>query len=598
MNKRLPSSLLLLIVLLVLTGCQTYTARQAKESIVLPREPGEKVVTKFSTLQAEQLAKQELSEQKAQTEAYILELKNGYELQIATLERTIQELRQEVVSLSASLEEKNAMLGETLGYYNSLDETTASLTARINELRTHLDEQLALTERLSRELADERSNSEAREQALLVNYADQSAVLNANIQNLQEIATLKAQLEEKTTALESIQNRYKTLEENATDLSYRASELQALLDEQLALVESLKLQMADEKKTAEGQVANLTLTLQNLQDELSLLKAQLEEKTLTLEERLNLERQREEEALRIAAQKQAELKRQTLEEEQKKAELEALYSQLPPISELTFPRQYKTDEPTITFTDSDQLHVMMLPLDDSPWYDRSMVERMQTSISDLNYPVIMVTGHVQNLVDLVKAVGRNAVLVEGGAIITSLPIIETEKHSIRVQFSDQKTVRLAIASLPEYEVFKAFESSGDWKSIQKSVTPERTKQVEQIIGEGVLTEPTILGASLYEPSYQDWNTFSPITYRQMDYLWPLTAFLEDQSFFDVYRTTHFSSATDAGNTFHMGILKERLDYLFSRKVLPLNSTILTFGESVSDDNGVARFGLIASFLIP
>jgi hypothetical protein len=75
--------------------------------------------------------------------------------------------------------------------------------------------------------------------------------------------------------------------------------------------------------------------------------------------------------------------------------------------------------------------------------------------------------------------------------------------------------------------------------------------------------------------------------------------LEDEQFYDAYRATHFSSATDAGNTFLKGNLKERIDYLFSRKLLPLSSSMLTIGgESVADANGIARYGLVASFLVP
>ncbi|MPN54356.1 hypothetical protein SDC9_202026 [bioreactor metagenome] len=63
--------------------------------------------------------------------------------------------------------------------------------------------------------------------------------------------------------------------------------------------------------------------------------------------------------------------------------------------------------------------------------------------------------------------------------------------------------------------------------------------------------------------------------------------------------THFSSATDAGNTLVKKDFKERIDYMFSRKMLPLASSMLTIGgESVADADGIARYGLVSSFLVP
>lgn len=39
--------------------------------------------------------------------------------------------------------------------------------------------------------------------------------------------------------------------------------------------------------------------------------------------------------------------------------------------------------------------------------------------------------------------------------------------------------------------------------------------------------------------------------------------------------------------------------MFSRKMLPLASSMLTIGgESVADADGIARYGLVTSFLVP
>jgi hypothetical protein len=114
----------------------------------------------------------------------------------------------------------------------------------------------------------------------------------------------------------------------------------------------------------------------------------------------------------------------------------------------------------------------------------------------------------------------------------------------------------------------------------------------------VPSEAAILGASLYEPASSDWNTMSPVEYRRMDYAWPLADTILNAGYMDTYRQTHFSEATDAGNTVIEKTLKERIDYLFAKHILPLSSSIITLGpESVVTD-GYARMGVLASYLVP
>ncbi len=425
-----------------------------------------------------------------------------------------------------------------------------------------------------------------------------------------EIASLSETIEELKEEKEAREQSYEMLSYQATELENLYTEQQVINNELQTILHESEQDHASEiatlKASYEEKLIVLDNTIESLQADNAILKNQLEEKTQSLEERLRLEQQRIEEAQRLEAE-QAERQR-AIQEAQRKAEAEQLarqaaldaeYQQIPPLSELTFPRQYTTDEKTILFEDNSQLQVLMIPLDDTPWQDKSMATLVEKSISDLASPVILVTGHMQNVIDLVRELRRNAVLVEGGAIITSLAILNTSTSGASVQFSNTKTVRLSVANLPEYEVLKAFSSGGDWQTIQKRITEARRNELKHIIAEGSITEPTILGASLFEPSYQDWNTFSPVSYRQIDYLWPLSNYLEESSFYDVYRNTHFSADTDAGNTFITTNMKERIDYLYSRKALPLHSSMLTIGgESVSDAQGIARYGIAATFLIP
>lgn len=574
MNKRLLLPILL-VILLFTAGCQSYTARQGKSAITIPAADEVQVVTKYSTLEAERQAilEAELARQEFEQEAEAARVKAEQEALRAQQQREVEERR---------LLEQQQLEQSRQQAWDEAQATIASLT-----------EKNALLEQSKKDLE---SRLDTTLQALAASKAESGSTSEQLVSTMQQ--------------LDDLTQAYQTL-------TYHANELEGLLTEQQVINRELQRVLAENE---EARLANesamqsqhalevqiLQATIQNLGEEMAILKIQLEEKASTLEEKLRLEQEREAEAKRLAEQKQQELaqreaEQQRLEEEERirEAALQAQYRQIPPLASLTFPRVYATDTPTILLTDQSQLHVMLLPLDDTPWSEKGMALEVKNSIKDLSYPVIFLTGHMQNVIDVVREIGVHAVLVDGGAIITTLPIVSSSKHGASVQFSEKKTLRLALSYLPEYEVLSTFASGGDWKAIQKEITGSRQEKLKAIIGEGSITEPTLIASSLFEPSHQDWNTFSPITYRQVDYLWPLTTLLEDEQFYDAYRATHFSSATDAGNTFLKGNLKERIDYLFSRKLLPLSSSMLTIGgESVADANGIARYGLVASFLVP
>nr|WP_321265348.1 hypothetical protein [uncultured Sphaerochaeta sp.] len=572
MNRRIVLIAIALLLLTILMGCETYTARSAKESIQAPTpvEEGE-LVTKYSLVEAEVQARAEaeeaalLAEQERQAEA---EERQRYE----AMQESIASLQTEKSTLEKRLQESEDALAEEKNNTQSLKES--------------LEERNLLLDNKDLTLSQEAEEYQTT------------------------ITALQAEIEALNKEIEENEQDYEMLSYQANELENLLSEQQSINNELQTIMHEAELEHVSEieslKAAQEQRLLELQNTIDSLKTENTLLTAQLEEKTQTLEERLRLEQQRIEEAKRIEEER-LEKQREKVEEQRRAEEaenarlaaLEAEYQQIPPLEELSLPRLYTTDETTILSADNDPLNVLMLPLDDIRWSDLTMKNLVATSISDIKAPIIMVTGHMQNVIDLVRQLRRNAVLVEGGAIITSYRVISTTNHGIRVQFSNTKTIRLSIANLPEYKVLDAFTSGNDWKTIQKQVTDDRTNMLKEILAEGTTNEPTIIGASLFEPSYQDWSTFSPVPYRQIDYIWPLSNFLEESSFYDVYRSTHFSADTDAGNTFVTENLKERIDYVYSRKVLPLQSSMLTIGgESIPDANNIARYGISATFLIP
>ena len=553
MNRRLVILLTLLITLMLL-GCQSYTSRDGLASIQpLPPQKEEPIITKYSILQ----------EQKAEKENAILRA------------------QQEQEAALALAQEKKAKT-ELQTKLTSLTEEKKSLLVQIDQLKTTLEKQKTT-------LIELQNLNEAQAQELSQTQAER--VLSA----------LKT--EEKYQA--SLQNAATLTEANAK-LNQQILELQALLEEKESTIRQTEQLAAEKTAQMTAQLQTVEDTLEELRSDNTVLQAQLAEKNLTIEEKIRLDQQRQEEAKRLAdarleakkaQETEARLQAEALEAERLALEKERM--QIPPLSSITYPRIYSTEKNSTLAKDGDKLRTIMLPLDDVAWKNPKMANEVYTSIKDLSVPVVFVTGHMENVIALVKEMRTDAVLFSTGAIITTFPIVKTSDFGVTVQYSDKVQIRLSLINLPQYEVLQAFLENNDWQTLQKVASEERLKKLETIVEEGSSTDPTLIGASLYEPSYQDWNTFSPVSYRQMDYLWPLSEFLEQAGFYDSYRITHFNEATDAGNTLIAKNWKERVDYLFSRKMLPLESSMLTIGgESVPDENTISRFGIFSAYLIP
>ncbi len=358
------------------------------------------------------------------------------------------------------------------------------------------------------------------------------------------------------------------------------------------LEEALAIAKANAKQ-AETEIGTLTALVEGLQKEKKILQDDLATVRATLA--------KEQEILgKYQAERQAEEQvRKALEKaEQDRLERERfLASQIPDVDALRVPHRYiATEEPKV-LSKGAILNTLFLPLGEEVWSSRSTATQVVHSISDLSYSVLFVTGAMENVIAVVRTLGNNAVLLEGGAIISDFAVAAAGPSSVRVALNEEQHLHLSLTNLYEAEVFTAFfDGESDWQAVQQSVSPAREAALEKVIQSGSLIDPTIMAASLYEPSHQDWSVFSPIAYRQTDYLWPLVAAVEEAGFYDTYRVTHFSAETDSGNTFYSDRFAERFDFVFARKALPLETAILPIGTLSAASE--SRWAITASFLIP
>jgi len=616
-------------------GCQTYTAAKGKATIEPLASVAEaKTITKYSVLQEEQeaLLKEKALQEQQEQAALVVQQQAERDMELASLTEREKELSSSLTALNSRLEkaaeEKQQLIDslteltlenekilldtqlsskedaqrieqlnqQSTDRIKELQQKNAQLANEILELQSLIDENKTL-------LQEKEAESMRREQEREDLLAEQEGQKDATWQELKgqldalasETRMLKAQVEEKTLTIDDLQQK------NA-QLANEIFELQGLIEENKTLqqekeAESLHLEqerkdlLAEQEGQKNAAWQELNDQLEALASETRMLKAQLEEKTLTIEEKIRLEQLRSDEAKRLEQERlakrleqEAEEKRLTSQEEAKLMALEKEWRQIPTLDQITYPRLYKTEKPLTLAKEGEKLRALMLPLDDVPWKDSKTVIEVHQSISDLEVPIIFVTGHMENVVALVREMRCNAAIFSTGAIITSFPIQDLSTYGVDIQYLEKKVLRLVVANLPEYQVLEQFARKGSWQATQKNLTGTRLTQLKGMLGDGSLTVATLLGASLYEPSYRDWNTFSPVAYRQIDYLWPLSAYLENEGFYDTYRLSHFSEATNAGNTLVTPAWSERVDFIYSRKILPLESAMLIIGgESAPDE---------------
>ena len=280
----------------------------------------------------------------------------------------------------------------------------------------------------------------------------------------------------------------------------------------------------------------------------------------------------------------------------------------PPSREITFPYHYIPHEAT-TITDSriHQFSAVLIPLPIIGEEETDIaIKEIATGIRDLNASVILITGNVETTAFLMRELEQNGVLfADGGAILTSLPITDISKQSVILEPAAGSFFQIAIANIQKPSPLDAFienhADEAEWRSAVEAMHDERQDGLQSFLSQ-LDALPTLLGASLAEPSDLDWTSFTPISYRS-PYAWPMSALIEENGFSDSYRSTHYSEETDLGTTWRMAagdmVFAERTDYLYVRSLLPVETTVVDLGSiSAAKSEKPARFGVFGTYILP
>lgn len=263
------------------------------------------------------------------------------------------------------------------------------------------------------------------------------------------------------------------------------------------------------------------------------------------------------------------------------------------LAEMTFPHIYRPVnslevlDPSFT-----RIDVMLLPLGHGPIADDDMT-RIVNSVKDTGMEFIFVTGSLDSQVAFSKALGMDAVTLEGGTICFTSDIVDAESSLATFSLCDGKDIDLMVMDIGDD---MALASDLDIVAWQEHLSQECDESIAALDSLVALSDDDqkILALSSSEPSSLDWSIFTPYDYRT-SYAWPISDHLR-QTFSDTYRATHFSEETDTGITLSTSSIHERMDFLYTQGIIEVSSSSMTIAGL--SDKDISRYATIATYIIP
>jgi hypothetical protein len=273
-----------------------------------------------------------------------------------------------------------------------------------------------------------------------------------------------------------------------------------------------------------------------------------------------------------------------------------------------FPYYHQSSKASQTLQGSITLFsVLFIPLPESHLLDEIVLSEIIEGIRYVAPSILTLTGDIGTFLLLFDSLDMNGVILdEKTAVITSLPIIEMSSNWVILEPAPGKSLQLAVIDLKEKSPLAEFQRNPSYPdSMQSEVQKAHVyrQSVVQTVLEELKPIPTILSASLFEPSGLDWTTSSSFSYR-IPFDWPMETFLIDNNFIDSFRVTHFNEETNPGNTWigyiHGDLYEERLDYIYVKSVIPVESKILGVESLLNpkDSNNPARLAVFGTFILP
>ncbi len=286
-------------------------------------------------------------------------------------------------------------------------------------------------------------------------------------------------------------------------------------------------------------------------------------------ERMSNEERAKAEELAEAERLEAEAEADRLKEEYLKAT--AVYEYPENLEELSLPHNYRPRREHLSLeTEFTPLRLLFIPLENG-----AKLEKVASSVRDLETDFIFATGSIEQLVRLSEIMGRDSVLTEGGLVMYNTRLDEMDSTSSTFMINDEERIETVVLS-----TFSGLAGSEDEFLMNLSGIEDQGKILEGIPDD----ENTVIFAfSSAEPSGLDWIPFTAYPYRS-ERSFSGSTWFENNSYVDVYRATHYSAETDPGITRENGEIYERMDFIYVKNAIPLESE--TFSVAGMDNRAI------------
>ena len=188
------------------------------------------------------------------------------------------------------------------------------------------------------------------------------------------------------------------------------------------------------------------------------------------------------------------------------------------------------------------ISILFIPLENPD------IERIAGSIRAYSYDFLVATGERSDLVALSKRIEKDSVLQDSAVF----------------KVNDEEYLEIAAAN-----TFKGLPEENEADEYFSSLAGD----TEILSALSISAEDVIVAFSSSQPSSADWNAITGYSYRSA-HDFENSSFFEENGFEDVYLKTHYSPETDSGITRENGSVYERMDFLYSKSVLPVRSFTL------------------------
>lgn len=261
------------------------------------------------------------------------------------------------------------------------------------------------------------------------------------------------------------------------------------------------------------------------------------------------------------------------------------------LSSIAYPHIYsplkanalKADESIVT------LSMLFIPLGNEDLKDES-IESIISSISDINPELIALTGSLSNQVRFAKSYNKDSVTIEDGTLIFNARLNNADVSHINIQLTEKKDIDVIALDYSESIPW----SKADTKEWVNQIKEKETDALSDALNKlSALSGKSILFLSSLTPSTLDWSTVTGYSYR-VTTSFTLSDTLSSR-WQDVYRATHFNAEVDPGITRRSYEVFERMDFIYSLSLMPLESKTMPIAGLTENTGNLAIF---ANIVIP